>query len=390
MQLPLESEDEVALFDLEVFNYYESWAWECWSHKDAADGDDAYLPIRHLKDSENVEVFVIGASKMGRAMVNFAMPLMNYGEDDKHCRITIFDTDRQKKGFLPDCETLNALPEVQVCFVEMDGCSDEANAIMLKAARKPKTSVTIVVALSDPETAIRIYFELSNRLRRESVSVLIWQATHSGNCPNKKYLKMGGSDAKLADQTTIRFFGMTDRLPWKNPDRLNYGMAINFYYDYWYGQKNASPKASEPDFVSMAKAIWNEEKDRLKTHVSVIRGYPNRERAAAIWVKEERWKKWASVNSGDSFREKSLIFAGRPYAEAAARMLKAEHNRWWTEKLLGGWLPDANLKPGAESHADKPHMIHGDMVPFEQLSEGVKDKDKINIAAMAACGFVGV
>jgi hypothetical protein len=28
------------------------------------------------------------------------------------------------------------------------------------------------------------------------------------------------------------------------------------------------------------------------------------------------------------------------------------------------------------------------MIPFEQLSEVVKDKDKIHIAAMAACGFI--
>ena len=69
-------------------------------------------------------------------------------------------------------------------------------------------------------------------------------------------------------------------------------------------------------------------------------------------------------------------------------MLKAEHNRWWVEKLLGGWVYDPKVITGDESHADKAHMLHGDMVPFEQLSDGVKDKDKVNIAAMAACGFM--
>ena len=33
-------------------------------------------------------------------------------------------------------------------------------------------------------------------------------------------------------------------------------------------------------------------------------------------------------------------------------------------------------------------MLHGDMVPSENLPEGVKDKDKINIAAMAVYGFI--
>lgn len=387
MKLPADEaliDAAVTIFDLEVYNYYESWAWECWSHKASKDGADAYLPLRHRAASTHVELFVIGAGRMGRAMVNFALPLMNYGEDGKHCKITVFDPNGLKKGFLPDCEILDSLPETMVEFKEMDGCSDDANDIMLAAAKKPDTSVTIVIALSDPGAAVRAYSELSNRLRRENVSVLVWQAAHSKNCPSRKYLTMGGpGDEKhpnLADKTTIRYFGMTDRLPWKNPDRFNYGMAVNYFYNTWFPYSEPqkpyppSPKATDAAFAAIAKELWNSRK--------------NQGEAATLWVNTPRWKKWASVNSGDSFREKASLFVGNPHAEAAKRMLKAEHNRWWTEKLLGGWIPDMAFASDDESHADKTHMIHGDMVPFEQLSEGVKDKDKINIAAMAAYDFI--
>lgn len=385
------------IFDLEVFNYYESWAWKCWSQKDSDDGtrdgsaeeNDQYLPIRHVGGSRDVYLFVIGAGRMGRAMVNFAMPLMNYGEDGKHCHITVFDTDPLKKGFFADREILDALPETEVRFEELDGCSDAANAIMLGAAEK-SASVTVVIALSDPGEAIRAYSELSNRLRRKNISVLVWQATDSGNCPCKRYLKMGGpgteKDPNLADAVQVRYFGMTDLLPWKNPARFNYGMAVNYFYNCWfpYGKEfPESPKYADSDFVAKARKMWQVDENGLVTSTcgDVC--------AVDDWAKTPRWKKWASVNSGDAFKEKSSIFrAGLPYAEAASIALKAEHNRWWTEKLLGGWIPDANRNQGDESHADKSNMIHGDMVPFERLSEGVKDKDKINIAAMAACGFI--
>ena len=372
----------IPVFDLEVYNYYESWAWECWGHRGAKDGAEGYLPIRHVKGSRHAELFVIGAGRMGRAIVNFAMPLMNYGEAGKHCRITVFDPDDRKRVFLPDRETIDALPELDVRFACVDGCSDEANAIMLEAVRRPETSVTIVVALSDPGSAIRAYSELSNRLRRENVSILVWQATHSNNCPNRVYLKMGGPDS-VADKTQVRYFGMTDQLPWRAAARFEYGMAINYFYECWfpYGKEYPpSPKATDRDFPAAAKAMWTADE-------------PTRSRcgeveAGVAWGRTKRWKKWASVNSGDTFKEKSVLFDDVAYEEAAEIVLRAEHNRWWTEKLLSGWTYDPKVAAGNESHADKQNMLHGDMVPSENLPEGVKDKDKINIAAMAVYGFI--
>lgn len=372
MELP---PDRCGLFDVEVYNYYESWAWKCWSEKDSTDGDAAYLPIRFRKESKRAELFIVGAGRMGRAMADFAMPLMNYGLDGKPSRITLFDVDPLKKGFLPDAETLRTLPEVEVVFSATDGCSDEANDAMLRAASRDDTSVTVVIALSDPALALRAFSELSNRLRRREVSVLVWQATRSGNCPDKRYLRMGGADS-VADRTSMRYFGMTDILPWKESSRFDNGMAVNFFYDSWYpyGRETPdSPPATSENFVATAKAMWDEAGHR---------------KAAEAWAGTKRWKKWASVNSGDTFREKSVLFANASYASAAELVLKAEHDRWWTEKLLGGWLQDDNAERKDDSHADKPRMLHGDMVPFERLSDEVKDKDKVNIAAMVACGFI--
>lgn len=360
IKLPL---DALKLFDLDVFNYYESWAWECWSNKDADDGKDAYRRICHKDGTKHAELFVIGAGRMGIAMVNFAMPLMNYGGGGKHCRITIFDPDGSKRGLLPDQKTLDALPELEVMFRQLDGSSEEANALMLEAANREDTSVTVVIALPDPADAVRAYAGFSKELCRKEISVLIWQETETESVPDKSYLRMGGADA---DQRIVRYFGMTDRLPWKDPARFEYGMAVNYFYSCC----DRLPKAGAPDFVEKANAVWD------------------RSAAEADWAKMPRWKKWSSVNAGDTFREKKTLSDGVPDAEAAERLLKAEHDRWWTEKLLGGWLLWKKKFEDSDSHANKEQMLHGDMIPFEELPEDVRDKDKIDIAAMAVFGFL--
>ena len=361
--------DECPFFNLDVYNYYESWAWECWSRKDAKDYDGtAYLPLRHRTGTDRVELFVIGAGRMGRAMVNFALPLLNYGETGKKCRVTIFDADPLKKGFLPDKVTLEALPESEVCYLPIDGCSDEANEIMLDAARRADTSVTVVIALSDPGAAIRAYSEISNRMRRCPVSVLVWQATHSKNCPAKKFLRMGGLGSN-ADKTELRYFGMTDILPWQNTARFEYGEAIGYYYDQYVEWakprsrvRSNLPCAADPSFPAHAKGIW-------KADV-----------ARESWRGKERWKKWSSINSGDTFREKSLLFDKSDYPASANRILRAEHNRWWTERLLAGWV--------YSPERDDNQLEHWDMVDFDRLHDSTKEIDKINIAAMAHFGFV--
>jgi hypothetical protein len=373
------SMDELGIFDVNVFNYYESWAWECWSNRDSTDGKDPYLPIRHA-NTERTELFVIGASRMGLAMVNFAMPLMNYGGDGKHGKITIFDPVGLKEGFLPDRKTLDALPELEVVFRQLDGCSDEANAIMLEAADRNDTSVTVVIAIPDPAAALRVYAGFSKLLCRKNISVLIWQVTDEECVPDKSYLRMGGAGT-TADKRIVRYFGMTDRLPWKNPARSEYGMVVDYYYSCWFPwgkKKPVSPAAAASDFVENAKTLWNK--------VS----------AETDWTNKPRWKKWSSVNSGDTFREKSVLFEGIPYETAAEKVLKAEHNRWWTEKLLGGWqLSEGKPAEGAspeqidkEIEEEKNNLLHRDMIPFEELSDEVKDIDKINIAAMVVCGFL--
>ena len=353
--------------DLEVFNYYESWAWRCWSAKGACDGDgDAYLPLRHRPDAERVELFIVGASRMGQAMAYYAMPLLNYGEDRKHCKITIFDPSEHAGAFLPEKRALDAMPEVEVEFSPIDGGSDEANDIMMAAASDPKTAVTVVIATPGPDAAVRAYAQLANSLRRMDVSVLVWQATASGKCPRKPFLQTCGDCAKL------RFFGMSDVLPWLDPARQEGGRAVNFFYDVAFDPAKVLPSDADSCFVDAVRSLWD------------------KERAEHLWKKAPRWGQWSSINAADGFKEKAAAFPGRANDSASRRkLMHAEHNRWWTERLLAGWRPCGKPADKAEKEAMKASYRHWDMVPFDKLDDFTRGLDRVAIAAMSVCGFAG-
>ncbi len=383
------------LIDLEIFNYYESWAWRCLSLYGARDKDldcdedgvvdkhdgDEYLPLRHIKDADRVELFIVGSSLMGRAFANYAMPLMNYGVDSKHCKITIFDEASDGGVFLPERSAIEVMPEVDVEFRQINGGSDEANDIMVAAASNPKTAVTIVIATPGPDEAVKSYAQLANSLRRMNISVLVWQATATAQCPRKSFLQTCGDCAKL------RYFGMTDRLPWKNPERQKSGCKVNFFYEWmfnWDYEKNCGkntrlfqqpmPGALDARLVQASRVAWEE----------------SQEEAERLWQALPRWKKCSSISSGDSLKEKSFAFADcATNMETRRRVLHAEHNRWWTERLLAGWKvclkPNDSVKSVREQHQDelKARYYHWDMVPFDQLDDFTQDIDKVSVAAMS-------
>jgi hypothetical protein len=290
---------------------------------------------------------------------------MTYGAEGRHCKITLFDADPGPGPCLPEHRVLEALPETEAVFVEADGSSDEAGDLMLAAAADPKTAVTVVVAMPGADAAVRTYLALPNALRRMDVSILVWQQTLSGKCPSKAFLQTGGDRAKL------RFFGMTDVLPWMDPARQAGGSAVNFFYDVAFQSDGvprvALPKADAADLADVAKSVWN------------------RDLADRRWRGVPRWARWSSVNCADAFRERAATFPSfATDVSVRGRMLRAEHNRWWTERLLAGWVPCEKPADKADKEAKKNAFQHWDLAPFNRLDDFTKDLDKVSIAAMAA------
>ena len=243
--------------ELDVFNRFESWAWLCWSKKDAREGadgrGDAYLPLRHRPDAERTELFVLGGGPAGPAMARYALALMNDGAAGRHNRVTLFGCAPEDRALLSEKSARDALPEAEVVFRDEDGLSDEANAAMIAAASDPRAAVTIVVAPQGADASVRAYAGLANALRRKDVSILLWMPTETEKLPPKEFLQTPGDRAKL------RYFGMTDVLPWMDGERQAAGAAVNWFYDVASGKipGRTLPPADDPGFAAAARAAWD-------------------------------------------------------------------------------------------------------------------------------------
>ncbi len=358
---------EDGIFDLELCNFYESWAWRCWSQTDSADSDgQKYLPLRYKPDSDRVELFVIGSNAMGQAIINYAIPLMNYGADHKHCKITLFDIEGTSEEYLPKKHIVDALPEVEVEYRYCVGGSEDANDIMWKAVKRKNTSVTIIIAVPGVDAAVKAYAALSYKIRRERISVLVWQSTETGNCIDKGFLQTGG------DQTELRYFGMTDILPWTDSKREEFGRDINYCYEI------ISRVVDTIDFnrIGLQDCIGN----ILKQCFEHPYGKEEKEQAEKQWYGIKRWKRWSSINSGDSFKEKAFAFRDCiSNTESCIALIRAEHNRWWTERLLAGWF---------FGERDDERFLHPDLVPFDRLDVKTQALDLLFVLAMKNAGLL--
>ena len=355
------AKDEV--FDLELCNFYESWAWKCWSQIGSEDGGRGkYLPLRFDRASKRVELFVIGANAMGQAFINYAIPLMNYGDDGKHCRVTLFDADGGGEMYLPEKRIADALPEVEVAYRNCSGGSEEANDIMWKAVRRGDTSVTIVIAVPGAGAAVRAYAALSNRIRRKPISVLVWQSTGCDNCIDKELLQTGG------DRTRLHYFGMTDILPWMDTRRQELGRNINYWYEFISGKIDGAPDFDRTPLRDSLPGL-------LKQCSEQPFGKEEQALARRKWNGLARWERWSSINSGDSLKEKRSAFGDRPVdTETCLALLRAEHNRWWTERLLAGW--------SLGEKKDEQNFLHPRLIPFDRLDAKYQALDLPSVMVM--------
>ena len=348
-QLAMDQVDgDAPVFDLELFNYYDSWVWKCWSQKGSADGSEPYLPLKFKADAPRVELFVIGDGKALKAFVDSAITLLNYGNDARNCKLTVV-SDRV---VLPLDDVASALPELELSAYPLRDLQRTVFPAMIDASSRNDTSVTVAIAEDEPDETLRRYLELPFALRSRDVSALLWTNAQSRNLPEKRLVKVDGDNARL------RYLGMPDCLPWYGSGRYETGADVNYYYSV----HEKLPKGTDTEILAAAKSLWNGEK------------------AVKEWMKVPRWKKWSSVNSADSYKEKVALIGGREVTpDILLQLLKAEHDRWWTERLLANWRAGAR---------DNARRLHPNLVPFDELDDFTKDIDKICIASMVRQGFI--
>lgn len=346
------------VFDLELVNVYDSWVWRCWSDLSPSAQQAGYLPLRFKPGASRVELFVLGYGKVGKAVVETALQLANYGATERASAITVSHDGSALDETFPAEDVRAALPEVTLAWHDEPVVGEASCRRILAAAAREDTAVTIVITGDDPDEALRTYAALPTALRRMEVSVLLWMPTSCAALPDLELMKVDG------DRVSLRCFGMTDLLPWYQSGREANGVAINYFYSIL----DRLPEGTDPSLFARAEAAWDPAAAR------------------ALWLKIPRWAKGSSVSGGDVFKERrTLLGNGTPSSETLLRLLRTEHNRWWTERLLAGWKPCPPPVDAADKAAKRQAFLHWNLVPFEALDAATQDVDKINLAALAVC-----
>lgn len=341
--------NENDMLSLTVFNYYASWIWKCFSsllpmiHQNPSAPLSElmdYRPLRFRKNegANKTHLYIIGFGHMGQCAAYAATELMNYGENTKNSKITIFDpSDSAHETFEAHLGTLS-FPEVEVVFEPISGLSATAQEMMKKSASDLTVSTTIMVTLPNAQLAMKAYYMLSQAIYKENVVINIWQKTTSNNLPQKLDL----IDLNLS-YSHIALFGMLNELPW--------------YDKTW---------------VEMAECVMKayDEKEQWANLTCRIR-YSNLSCAATFKEKLNYldYKLFMlSVDAPTSERSLQQPFSfNNSVSKANDKTRRSEHNRWWTEKLLLG---------GVYNKVRFDHYLwHPSLVPFDDLGENQKEKE---------------
>lgn len=125
------------------------------------------------------------------------------------------------------------------------------------------------------------------------------------------------------------------------------------------------------------------------------RGATDQQKAAhfeRVWDESKEWEKESNRQAADHLHVKLRSVGVNP--EEAKRpgfqfdehqkeqLARMEHKRWCAERLLSGWRPlpdtDAKKRQWADKKGQKAlkaQKLHADLVPFDDLPPGEKDKD---------------
>lgn len=338
---------ERQFISLVIFNYYESWVWQCFSALGKlphASEMMTYKPLAYRTNptTKKVHLYIIGFGMMGQCIAKFATQIMNYGNNIHGLsRIIIFDPDPQAKIAFENAYTGLEFPEVSLAFHPISSLSLQAQEMMKASVADFEVSTTIMIALSEPNEAIRTYYLLSHDIRKENITVNIWQSTLSENVPSETELV----DLKCS-YCHVAFFGMLNYLPWYGDERRESAIDVMLAYDN----------------ITGSRQNW----DALSYRIQ----YSNF--ACASTFKEKLYAMGYKMLDGENERCNVEVISDGLTLNAC----RGEHNRWITEKLIAGGSYNA-------LRCDE-YLWHPNLIPYDQLDKGSKAKDECLIKGILA------
>lgn len=348
-------EEKKEITYLRPFNFYENWARLLWGTYHL----DDYRPLDRgqlSKDGQHVHLVIAGFNEMGTALLLEALRIChypNYNENTGANKTRITVIDPKMNELLPRFQSqypyLHQIQDVEMEFKDYRIEDPACRALLERLAGQPDTLLTVALCFYDADNSFAaaltlpdtLYYrvEKGNLIPHPSTEILVRQEIRSGLADllekeNGKY-------------SNVKIFGTLDS--GVNDLLLNDKMAIiiNAYYHFKYATKPPQ------DFFELVQT------DRDATL----------KEAFLSWISLNEDQRFANRYQTDVYRQYQTY---RPLLEHEPELLyQTEHLRWCAERSITGYrdLHELNLK-------STPYQIHHLIVPYHQLNEVEKGKDR--------------
>lgn len=386
------------------FNFDEGWAKKLMVNRFYSDGTNRieYPPLdREQLDRESlkfVHLVIIGMSRLGTALGTEAAHLMhfpNFCRDPRlMTRITFIDSnaDHEMEVFRnrhrhlfqvmaadyrdfeggdgslqhiqqtvftkKDAEFLDISYE----FIKSRAESPGVQQLISQWAEDDGQILSIAVCLHQPKLNMNVGLYLPDAVYDRRIPVFLQQQSSAALL---SMLNAKEQEGKPSRYSRVYPFGMMDNYFDLDSNDLKMAQTINYVYDYFY--KHGKTPTSLPDAETMRK----------------------------LWIKLPVALQWSnfynSYSIAPKMRSLGLTKETMPDKltdEQIDTLAYVEHHRWTMEKLLLGFR-----KPKAETLArietDEAYRkycrelyIHPDIRPYDELSEYLKDLDRIMVSCL--------
>ena len=355
---------------LRPFSFYENWARLLWGvcQLEGYRTLDRGMMVENLPDKglvttdKHVHLYIAGFNEMGIALLLEALRVCHYpnyveatGANKTH--ITIVDPKMNEilPRFKSEYAYLDQITDIEIeykaCQIEdesvrneLDGLTNRKDVVLTVAICFDDADSSLSAALALPES---LYYHIIDGqiVHNDDVEILVRQEIKSGLA-----VALDEENGKYAN---VKIFGTSDK---GVDDRLlddKMAIIINARYHFMYGLTPSQ------DFFKLVK----ENKNAALSE------------AASAWIALNEDHRFANRYQTEIYKSYQTY---RPLLEQHPDLLfQTEHMRWSAERSVTGYrdIHDPKIKSSA-------YQIHHLIVPYHDLNDHEKDKDKAVLEIM--------
>ena len=321
------------------------------------------LPLDHdgIRPDEvrRAHLVILGFGRMGRTLAVRAAQLGQFANGSR-VRISVVDrkADQHRAALLfhhPQIEQA-----VDIAFYNLEAVSPETRNLVEDWCQDLQTMPSLVVGFDHETLALEIVLQLLPVFERTGVRVAL-------RMPGRGGLAHILDKVKAAKSLRIHTFGLDERFAYlATPEDEPIEKFARDIHSAYVAER-CRQAACQPGGVEQAKInqellAWDALSEDFRES--------NRQQAAHLYFKL-RALGYEAVPKDDP-RPAIAGFS----TEQLERLSIMEHDRWVAERRVAGWVYG--------EPSDKPRRINANLIPYEQLTESMKDYDRAAVRLIPA------